>query len=127
MNTSKDFALFVINFKMYYASASWQNMAFSEADLPCHLCFFLLIVHSRAKSHQSEPEEEEEEVKSSPPVITSEFDIYDDLYDAPDEEELDSLDSHGSIIKHLLSQVNISLLSHTFTVLIFHPRQGCVC
>ena len=86
--------------------------------------YFLLIVHSRAKSHQSETEGEEEEVKSSPPVITSEFDIYDDLYDAPDEEELDSLDSHGSIIKHLLSQVNISLLSQIIHCSHIPPQTG---
>ena len=101
-------------------------MALRYVYLLCHPCFFyfLLIVHSRAKSHQSETEGEEEEVKSSPPVITSEFDIYDDLYDAPDEEELDSLDSHGSIIKHLLSQVNISLLSQIIHSSHIPPQTG---
>lgn len=53
---------------------------------------------------------EDDEVVLSPPVIASEFDIYDDLYDAPDDDELDSLDSHGSIIKHLISQVDLNII-----------------
>jgi len=65
---------------------------------------------NRSKSHQTESKEvEDDEVVLSPPVIASEFDIYDDLYDAPDDDELDSLDSHGSIIKHLISQVRIGM------------------
>lgn len=44
-----------------------------------------------------------------PTVITSDDDYYDELYDERDSEDLGSLESHGSIIAHLLSQVRIGM------------------
>lgn len=71
-------------------------------------CYEFLNRKSKPAENREQNGDEEETIKSSPPVITSQFDIYDDLYDDPDEEELDSLDSHGSIVRHLLSQVSFS-------------------
>jgi len=34
---------------------------------------------------------------------------FDSLYDNPSDDELDSFDSHGSVISHLLSQVKIGM------------------
>ncbi|KAK7100042.1 oxysterol-binding protein-related protein 9-like isoform X2 [Littorina saxatilis] len=44
-----------------------------------------------------------------PPVITPIEDNFDDLYDAEDQEDLGSMEKHGSIITHLLSQVRIGM------------------
>jgi len=60
---------------------------------------------SKKPSECEEFEEAAEPDRPPPVVIASEFDVYDELYDDGDEEALDSLDAHGSIIKHLLSQV----------------------
>ncbi|XP_050400824.1 oxysterol-binding protein-related protein 9 [Patella vulgata] len=46
---------------------------------------------------------------TSPPVITSQDDVYDELYDEVDKEDLGSLEQHGSIVAHLLSQVRIGM------------------
>ena len=46
----------------------------------------------------------------SPPVlITDESAQYDELYDDFDDEQLESLDQHGSLIRHLLAQVRIGM------------------
>ncbi|ESP05462.1 hypothetical protein LOTGIDRAFT_181302 [Lottia gigantea] len=50
-----------------------------------------------------------EDGPSSPPVITSQDDFFDELYDEMDTEDLGSLEQHGSIITHLLSQVRIGM------------------
>ncbi|OWF54381.1 Oxysterol-binding protein-related protein 9 [Mizuhopecten yessoensis] len=55
------------------------------------------------------PEGEEEEKRAPPQIIASEDDYFDELYDERDTEELGSLESHGSIIAHLLSQVRIGM------------------
>ncbi|KAK3579132.1 hypothetical protein CHS0354_022152 [Potamilus streckersoni] len=43
------------------------------------------------------------------PVIAHDDGYYDELYDEPDLEDLGSLEKHGSIITHLLSQVRIGM------------------
>ncbi|XP_035825242.1 oxysterol-binding protein-related protein 9 isoform X2 [Aplysia californica] len=42
-------------------------------------------------------------------VISSKEDYFDELYDVKDEEDLGSMEQHGSIIGHLLSQVRIGM------------------
>ncbi|XP_067678060.1 oxysterol-binding protein-related protein 9-like isoform X1 [Haliotis asinina] len=53
--------------------------------------------------------DENGETQVSPPVIASKDDYYDELYDDLDKEDLGSLEQHGSIIAHLLSQVRIGM------------------
>ncbi|CAE1160940.1 OSBPL9_10_11 [Acanthosepion pharaonis] len=62
------------------------------------------------------PAEEGPGDQPQPPVIASEDDIFDErklssseLYDVQDSEELESLEKHGSVITHLLSQVRIGM------------------
>ncbi|XP_060083643.1 oxysterol-binding protein-related protein 9-like isoform X3 [Ylistrum balloti] len=55
------------------------------------------------------PDGEEEEKRDPPQIIASEDDYFDELYDERDDEGLGSLESHGSIIAHLLSQVRIGM------------------
>ncbi|GAB1607369.1 oxysterol-binding protein-related protein 9-like isoform X1 [Argonauta hians] len=55
------------------------------------------------------PAEESPVDAALPRVITSEDDIFDELYDEEDREELESLENHGSVITHLLSQVRIGM------------------
>ncbi|XP_076104118.1 oxysterol-binding protein-related protein 9-like isoform X4 [Mytilus galloprovincialis] len=50
-----------------------------------------------------------EEAIVQPQVIASDDDYYDELYDELDKENLGSLESHGSVIAHLLSQVRIGM------------------
>eukprot|EP00105_Crassostrea_gigas_P005452 XP_011419068.1 PREDICTED: oxysterol-binding protein-related protein 9-like isoform X1 [Crassostrea gigas] len=78
--------------------------------------------HSPLRQHGSALEnpvksKEEEETEASTEgsegicqqVITAEDDYYDELYDEQDKEDLGSLEKHGSIIAHLLSQVRIGM------------------
>ncbi|XP_052066520.1 oxysterol-binding protein-related protein 9-like isoform X2 [Mytilus californianus] len=50
-----------------------------------------------------------EELIVQPQVIASDDDYYDELYDELDKENLGSLEKHGSVIAHLLSQVRIGM------------------
>ncbi|XP_076440385.1 oxysterol-binding protein-related protein 9-like isoform X2 [Babylonia areolata] len=51
----------------------------------------------------------EKQESVAPPVIAAEDDCFDDLYDVQDEEDLGSMEKHGSMIGHLLSQVRIGM------------------
>ncbi|KAF6017261.1 OSBPL9 [Bugula neritina] len=69
-----------------------------------------------SSTHSSKANEESNATASgnvvdtcSPPMIASPNDVYDELYDGADEDELESLDAHGSIVKHLISQVRIGM------------------
>ena len=55
------------------------------------------------------PTSEEDKTIEQPQVIASDDDYYDELYDELDNENLGSLEKHGSIIAHLLSQVRIGM------------------
>ncbi|KAL4236704.1 Oxysterol-binding protein-related protein 9 [Mactra antiquata] len=57
------------------------------------------------------PSKENSETSSKTKVVstTQENDYYDELYDEVEEEGLGSLEKHGSIITHLLSQVRIGM------------------
>ncbi|KAK3090477.1 hypothetical protein FSP39_012173 [Pinctada imbricata] len=56
-----------------------------------------------------EKEEPQEKSSTPPPVIAAKDDYFDELYDVQDNEDLGSLEKHGSIIAHLLSQVRIGM------------------
>ncbi|XP_069126896.1 oxysterol-binding protein-related protein 9-like isoform X2 [Argopecten irradians] len=65
---------------------------------------------STSSSLMTTPSPDGEEEKRDPPqIIASEDDYFDELYDDRDTEELGSLEKHGSIIAHLLSQVRIGM------------------
>ncbi|GFN95202.1 oxysterol-binding protein [Plakobranchus ocellatus] len=72
---------------------------------------------SKKKKPEMVEEEEEEpfsEVEKKAeqretPIIYSKEDCFDDLYDVKDDEDLGSMEQHGSIIGHLLSQVRIGM------------------
>ncbi|XP_076462615.1 oxysterol-binding protein-related protein 9-like [Babylonia areolata] len=49
------------------------------------------------------------EGSATPPVIAAKDDCFDDLYDVQDVEDLGSMEQHGSVIGHLLSQVRIGM------------------
>jgi len=49
------------------------------------------------------------ECRASPKVILSNDDYFDELYDCDDEGGLESMESHGSMITHLLSQLRIGM------------------
>ncbi|GFR90017.1 oxysterol-binding protein [Elysia marginata] len=60
---------------------------------------------------EEEPEREAEDKtdQKETPIIYSKEDCFDDLYDVKDDEDLGSMEQHGSIIGHLLSQVRIGM------------------
>lgn len=61
-------------------------------------------------TEETEMEEENEGNEDTcQEVIKAEDDYYDELYDEQDKEDLGSLEKHGSIIAHLLSQVRIGM------------------
>ncbi|RUS80959.1 hypothetical protein EGW08_011279 [Elysia chlorotica] len=66
-----------------------------------------------SKKKKSEVEEEspneEETDQRETPIIYSKEDCFDELYDVKDDEDLGSMEQHGSIIGHLLSQVRIGM------------------
>lgn len=72
-------------------------------------------VTSGETSPMQTPAEEGPGDQPQPPVIASEDDIFDErrlsceLYDVQDSEGLESLEKHGSVITHLLSQVRIGM------------------
>ncbi|XP_041358161.1 oxysterol-binding protein-related protein 9-like isoform X2 [Gigantopelta aegis] len=69
------------------------------------------------KSQQSSPQRKvsiptdhlNENNHAGPTIIAAEDDYFDELYDEVDKEDLGSLEQHGSIIAHLLSQVRIGM------------------
>ncbi|KAK3746139.1 hypothetical protein RRG08_003579 [Elysia crispata] len=63
---------------------------------------------SEVEEESSEDVEEKAEQRETP-IIYSKEDCFDDLYDVKDDEDLGSMEQHGSIIGHLLSQVRIGM------------------
>ncbi|XP_074661300.1 oxysterol-binding protein-related protein 9-like [Tubulanus polymorphus] len=62
------------------------------------------------KTLDDSADEDDAPVERIPPkVIASEDDQFDELYDCNEEDDLGSLDQHGSVITHLLSQVRIGM------------------
>ncbi|XP_061192653.1 oxysterol-binding protein-related protein 9-like [Saccostrea echinata] len=99
--------------------SSSEDEEFFEAEEFKHASSSPLPQHADDKSENAtkftEGEETEETETSDggradcQQVIKAEDDYYDELYDEQDKEDLGSLEKHGSIIAHLLSQVRIGM------------------
>lgn len=72
-------------------------------------CFCLFCSNAPAPAIIGNPASREEIADGAKKWVSGGVIDYDEMYNTDDEEDLDSLEEHGSVISHLLSQVKLGM------------------